>query len=193
MRRPLAILLATLIGSQPAVHGAQQGGASSAPPAAGQASPQAAPPKPAAPPSVESLGLSFDRIKRQLDQKPPSTAKTPLKLQFYVEVVAEAPPIPIFAPGELATGPAPGGAPTHRDMMNLVTPLAFKSPSIPIGAIAMVGIQKLLAWEAQKAKEAKAEEARQKKIAAERERQRKIKESIVVSPPKGPGKPAPRP
>ena len=49
--------------------------------------------------------MSFARIKRELRTLPPSTAQTPLKLEYYVEVQGLAPPIPIFMPGELTTGP----------------------------------------------------------------------------------------
>ena len=57
MRRVLATLLACLVGLQPASVGAQQG---SAP---GSAATQAQPAPAHAVPSVESLGMSFDRIK----------------------------------------------------------------------------------------------------------------------------------
>jgi hypothetical protein len=181
MRRAFAGLLATLIGFQPAVLRAQQGGAAGA-----QFAP--APPPPAAaqaqPPAFEALGLSFDRIKRALRLQPASTAQTPLKLEFYVEVFADAPPILLFQPGELATGPVPYGAPTHSDVLDLFTPMEFKSPSVPISSIAIMGLAKLIQWETNRARARRAEEARQKRIEAERLRQQRLRESLVVSPPK---------
>lgn len=182
MRRVLAGLLATLIGFQPAVLWAQQSGAAGA-----QAAPSRRSTPPATqvqPPPFEALGVSLDRIKRELRQLPPSTAKTPLKLEYYVEVVGDAPPILLFKPGELSTGPTPYGAPTHSDVLELFTPIEFRSPSMPISTIAIMGIQKLLAWEADRARARRAEEARQKRIEAERLRQQRLKESLVVSPPK---------
>jgi hypothetical protein len=110
--------------------------------------------------------------------------KTPLKLEFYVEVQGTAPPILLFQPGELATGPVPYGAPTHSDVLELFTPIEFRSPSMPLSTIAIMGIQKLLAWESNRAREKRAEEARQKRNEAERVRQQRLKESLVVSPPK---------
>ena len=77
MRCALAILFAILIGSEPAVLSAQQ------------STPL---------PSVESLGVSFERIKRQMGEKAATKDQTGLKLEFYVEVVAEAPPFQLFAP-----------------------------------------------------------------------------------------------
>jgi hypothetical protein len=182
MRRVLACMLACLVGLQPAAVRAQQG---AEPRAAAQAPP---PPPPGfqsqAVPSVESLGMSFERIKRELRILPPSTAKTPLKLEYYVEVQGLMPPLPIFRPGELTTGPVPYGAPTHGDMMDHVTPLAFKAGTVPVSSLAIMGIVKLLQWEAQRARDERREKERQAAIEAERERQKRLKESLVLSPPK---------
>jgi hypothetical protein len=181
MRPLLACSLACLVGLQPAAVRAQQG-APSGTAAEGTQPPPAQATGPA--PSVESLGMSFERIKRGLRILPPSAAKTPLKLEYYVEVQGLAPPIPIFRPGELATGPVPYGAPTHWDMMNHVTPEAFKAGTVPVSTLAIMGLAKLIQWEAQRAREERREKERQAAIEAERERQRRLKESIVLSPPK---------
>jgi hypothetical protein len=178
MRRVLACVVACLVGLQPAAVGAQQG---SAP---GTAATQATPAPAHAVPSVESLGMSFDRIKRELRIQPPSTVKSPLKLEYYVEVQGLMPALPLFRPGEFATGPIPYGAPTHSDMMDHVTPLAFKSGTVPVSSLAIMGIVKLLQWEAQRAREERREKDRLAAVEAERERQKRLKESIVVNPPK---------
>jgi hypothetical protein len=177
MRRLVAGVLVSLVGLQPAMARAQErpvpaSAASSEQPPASQA------------PSVEALGMSFERIKRQLRILPASTAKTPLKLEYYVEVQALMPPIPLFKPGELTTGPVPYGAPTHRDMMDHVTPEAFKAGTVPISSLAIMGIVKLLQWEAQRAREERLAKKRQAEIDEERERQRRLKDSLVVGPPK---------
>jgi hypothetical protein len=178
MRRVLATVLACLVGLQPAAVGARQGST----PGAAAAQTQPAPAH--AVPSVESLGMSFDRIKRELRILPPSTVKSPLKLEYYVEVQGLMPALPLFRPGELTTGPVPLGAPTHWDMMDHVTPQAFKSPTIPVSAIAIMGIQMLLQWEVARAREERLAKKRQAEIDEERERQRRLKDSLVVSPPK---------
>jgi hypothetical protein len=177
MRRLVAGVLVCLIGLQPAVARAQE-----RPVPASAASPEQPPASPA--PSVESLGMSFERIRRQLRILPASTAKTPLKLEYYVEVQALMPPIPLFKPGELTTGPVPYGAPTHRDMMDHVTPEAFKAGTVPISSLAIMGIVKLLQWEAQRAREERLAKKRQAEIDEERERQRRLKDSLVVGPQK---------
>ena len=182
MRRVLACVLACLVGLQPAIVWAQQGAAGSA--SGAQPKPPPAPTQNQPPPSFDDLGVSFERIKRGLRLTPASTAKTPLRLEFYVEVQGTAPPILLFQPGELATGPVPYGAPTHSDVLELFTPIEFRSPTMPLSTIAIMGIQKLLAWESNRAREQRAEDARQKRIEAERLRQQRLKESLVVSPPK---------
>jgi hypothetical protein len=177
MRRLVAGVLACLVGLQPAVARAQERAVP-----ASAASPEQPPAPP--PPSVEALGMSFERIKRGLRVLPPSTAKTPLKLEYYVEVQGLMPPLPLFRPGELTTGPVPFGAPTHRDMMDHVTPEAFKSGTVPISGLAIMGIVKLLQWEAQRAREERLAKKRQAEIDEERERQRRLKDSLVAKPPK---------
>ena len=118
----------------------------------------------AAPPSVESMGVSFDRIKRELRQRPPSTAEGLLKLDYYVEVMALAPQIELFTPEQWSMGPAPGGPPTHWDMVNDVfTRPEFRSASVPIGSIAIMGLVKLAQWQARVDKRRKAEEERRKR------------------------------
>jgi hypothetical protein len=47
-----------------------------------------------------------------------------------------------------------------------------------------MGLAKLIQWEAQRAREERREKERQAAIEAERERQKRLKESLVVSPPK---------
>jgi len=175
MRGALAILLATLIGSEPAVLSAQQ------------STPL---------PSVESLGVSFDRIKRQMGQKPASTTQMSLKLDYYVEVVGVAPPFQLFAPEERSFGVVPGVAPSHSDMMRHLTPQPFRAPAATIASIggSRGGSPTLIGQDFWKTQTRTAKEvARRKRIEAERERQRTLKESVVVSPPKGPGHPEPRP
>jgi len=173
MRGALAALLATLIGSQPAVLHAQQ---------------------PTPLPTVESLGVSFERIKRQLGQKAATKDQTGLKLEFYVEVIAEAPPYQLFLPGESSFGQVPGAAPSHGDMMRHLTPQPFRAPAATIMSIggSRGGSPTLLGQDFWQTQTRMAQEiARRKKIEEERERQRRLKESVVVSPPKAPGEPVP--
>jgi len=146
MRAAVAVTLACVLAAQPAV--------------AGRPAPQ--PP----PGSVEALGVSFERIKRGLRLQAPSAASaaSPLKLDYYVEVMAPAPEIRIFTPADLmALGPVPGAPPTHREMIrDLWTKPEFKGQSMPIGSLAIMGIMKLAQWQAEQIKQRKKEEARRK-------------------------------
>jgi hypothetical protein len=164
MRRTLAVCLTISLATPPMAAGAAQ-----SPP------PQAGPVR--ATPSIESLGVSFERIKRELGEKPPSSHRTPLKLDFYVEVTAFAPRIQLFTPEELRAGPVPGGPPTHWEMVDtLWTKPEFRAPAVPISSLAIMGIAKLIQWQAQQAKKRKAEEERQRNL----EELRKLYPDIVV-------------
>lgn len=96
--------------------------------------------QPARPPAQEppvldpdALGVSLDRIERKLEGKSQLPAGSPfggdLKLDFFVGVVAEAPPIDFFANFNVHAGPVPGAAPSHREVIDHLTPEAFKSPA----------------------------------------------------------------
>jgi len=142
-------------------------------------------------PSVESMGVSFDRIKREVAKPIPARPKDAIdmKLEYYIDVVAAAPPFLLFAPGEAEFGPVSGTAPSHADMMRHVTPLAFSAPAATLISFgASRGSPRLLGqdfWlvQTQMAKELE----RRKKLEAERARKAAIKSSVVVTPPKGPG------
>jgi hypothetical protein len=190
MRRILAALLVLLIGLQPALLHAQQAGAAGA-----QAqSPRAQTPTASTPqsaltdvPDIDALGVSFERIKRLLADRAPSENKSPLKLNYYVEVVALAPRLQLFTREELApTGVIPWGAPTHADIVSFLTPVEFRSPTVPVSSLAILGIMKLAEWEAGRVKRKKAEEDRKKRDEEERKRQQALQDSglVVVKPPK---------
>jgi hypothetical protein len=103
-------------------------------------------PAPSPPPSAESapatpidplkLPVSIGRIRLQLSAQR-TTKATGLKIQETIDVVAMAPKIQLWAPEEakLATGPAPWGAPTHKDFIELRTPQEFKRYPIDINAL----------------------------------------------------------
>lgn len=86
------------------------------------------------PPAVDpdALGVSLERIERKLEGKGQISAGSPfggdLKLDFFVDVVGEAPPINFFEDFNVHAGPVPGTAPSHRDVIDHLTPQAFKSP-----------------------------------------------------------------
>lgn len=161
MRGAVAACLALVLALQPVLASASQS-------ASGQQRAAGSPPKTSAPqtalPSVESLGVSFDRIKRELRELPPSSGATPLKVDYHVEVMGIAPPIQLFTPAELAAGPVPNAPPTHWDMVDLWTKPEFKAPAVPISSLAIMGLAKLIQWQADQAKRRKAEEDRRREL-----------------------------
>jgi hypothetical protein len=192
MRRMMAALLVLLVGLQPTALLAQQAAQSPAPASAPLTPPQV-PATQAAPsskdvPDINALGVSFDRIKQLLGEKKPTDDKNGLKLNYYVEVVALAPRLQLFTREELAPGGGvvPWGAPTHADIVNMLTPIEFRSPRVDVSSLAILGIMKLAQWEAERMKRYKAEEARRKQNEEERRRQKALEESglVIVKPSK---------
>lgn len=101
------------------------------------------------------LGVSLDRIRRELRQADSAedAGDGPLKLAFTVEVYGTAPKIDLLRDFPL-TGPVPYGAPTHREVLEFLTPQEFRSPVIPFSAVAYWAAQQL--WN--KSKKARCEE-----------------------------------
>jgi hypothetical protein len=90
------------------------------------------------PPAVDAsrLGVSLDRIKRELAQAEEAD-KSPdaLKFSFTVQVVGSAPKID-FLQGFSLNGAMPYGSPTHQEVLDVVTPREYRSPVIPFSAMA---------------------------------------------------------
>lgn len=136
-------------------------------PASGRAQTPAAPPStddPSRPrtaqtsPPVDSsrLGVSFDRIKRELAQSQAEDEQVrdgAVKLSFSVQVIGQAPKIDLLQ-GFSLNGPLSYGGPTHREMLDVVTPQAYRAPVMPISALTYWAAQKL--W--QKTKKERCEE-----------------------------------
>jgi len=136
---PTAALLFSLI----QVTGAAAQGGSADEPAA----------KPATKPAestvdVSRLPINLDRIQRQLRQSTVRDESDGLRLRYVVDVFGQAPRIELFGGLENAlTGPAPYGAPTHQDMLQIMTPQEFSAPAANFG--------NLFRWLSDKAKKDK--------------------------------------
>ncbi len=86
---------------------------------------------------VSRLPLDLQRIHRGLQQARIREERQGLNLRYFVDVYGQAPPIVIFGPEDnLVHGPVPYGAPTHRDMIEHVTPKEFRAPVADFGALA---------------------------------------------------------
>lgn len=100
-------------------------------------------------PSAESidpskLGVSLARIRRELGEAEvrEQGATGPLKFEFTVEVYGTSPRINLLENFPL-TGPVPYGGPTHRDVLEFVTPKEYRSPAVPFSAVAYWAAQQL--------------------------------------------------
>ena len=98
---------------------------------------------PAPPVDVSRLGVSLDRIKREL--APAANVQTPdgpMKLSYAVQVIGQAPKIDLLQ-GFSLNGPLMYGGPTHREVLDVVTPQAYRSPVMNISALTYWAAQKL--------------------------------------------------
>ena len=86
---------------------------------------------------VSRLPIDLERIHRELQQSTIREDHQGLKLRYVVDVYGKAPPIVIFGPEDnLVYGPVPYGAPTHREMIEHVTPKEYRAPVADFGALA---------------------------------------------------------
>ena len=93
---------------------------------------------------VSRLPLNLDRIQRALRQSAIREERQGLNLRYVVEVYGQAPPLVIFWPEDnLVYGPVPYGAPTHKEMIEHVTPKEYRAPIADFSA--------LLRWLAERA------------------------------------------
>jgi hypothetical protein len=85
---------------------------------------------------VNRLPINMERIQRKLRQAAVREERDGLNLKYMVDVFGQAPPIQFFAPREdLRNGPVPYGAPTHRQMIEAVTPQEYRAPAAQIFSI----------------------------------------------------------
>jgi len=97
---------------------------------------------------VGKLPIDLERIQRQLQQGAVREERDGLNLRYVVDVYGQAPRIELFAPApNVMTGPSPYGAPTHRQMIEMVTPQEHRAPAADFGS--------LFRWLADKAKDKK--------------------------------------
>ena len=83
---------------------------------------------------VSRLPLNLDRIKRQVRQSTVRDESDGLRLRYVVDVFGQSPRIELFGGQENSlTGPAPYGAPTHQDMLQIMTPQEFSAPAANFG------------------------------------------------------------
>ena len=102
----------------------------------------AAPPQQAV--DVSRLPIDLEKIHRELRESTEREERDGLNLRYVIDVYGQAPPLVLFESGEeLVYGPVPWSAPTHRDMIEHVTPKEYRAPAADFSA--------LLRWLAERA------------------------------------------
>jgi hypothetical protein len=101
-----------------------------------QPSQQESQPQQASSVDVSRLPVNLGRIQKQLQQSAERQERQGLNLRYTIEVYGRAPRIQLFTPGDnLSKGPAPYGAPTHSEILQVITPQEFRAPAMDFGAL----------------------------------------------------------
>jgi hypothetical protein len=105
--------------------------------AAPAAAQQDAPPaNPSRAVDVDRLPLNLNRIQRELKHAADLEQRDGLNLRYVIQIYGSAPPLQIFnEESNLVNGPVPYGAPTHRELINHVTPQQFRAPIADFSAL----------------------------------------------------------
>ena len=115
-------------------------------------------PKPAPEPSIDvtKLGVSLKRIQRGLfiAEAREKQGGDAMHLEFNVQVYGKAPKIEVLKGVDLVNGAVPGTAPSHRQVIDFLTPQIYRTPGMPVSALAMWAAQHF--WE--KSKKSRCEE-----------------------------------
>jgi len=100
------------------------------------------------PVDVSRLPINLERIQRELRQASIRDESEGLNIRYIVDVYGQAPPIVIFGPRfDLLYGPVPNSAPTHKEMIEHVTPKEYRAPAADFSS--------LFRWFADKSKDKK--------------------------------------
>ena len=119
------------------------------------------PPAPAPPADGQAidatkLGVDLSRIKRGLHVAETREKVTTdgLRLDFSIQVYGQSPKIEVLKGIDLFNGGVPGTAPSHNQMIEFWTPAIYRSPVMPVSALAFWAAQQI--W--QKSKKSQCEE-----------------------------------
>ena len=99
---------------------------------------------------VTKLGVSLKRIQQGLfiAESREKQGGDAMHLEFNVQVYGKSPKIEVLKGVDLFNGAVPGTAPSHRQVIEHLTPQIYRTPSMPISALAMWAAQHF--WEKNK-------------------------------------------
>jgi len=85
---------------------------------------------------VSRLPINVERIQRELRQSSEREQHQGLNIRYVIDVYGQAPPIVLIDPTfNLIYGPVPKSAPTHREMIEHVTPIEYRAPPADLSAL----------------------------------------------------------
>ena len=85
---------------------------------------------------VSRLPVNFERLERDLRTSSSTEQHDGLNLRYVLQVFGQAPPIIIWRKEDnLVHGPVPYGAPTHREIMEHITPQEYRAPAADLSAL----------------------------------------------------------
>ena len=127
---------------------------------AGPADGQTPAPAPPAGQAIDAskLGVDLARIQKGLrfaeSKEKEKASPDALRLDFSIQVYGQAPRIEVLNGIDLFNGAVPGTAPSHNQMIEYWTPVIYRSPTMPVSALAYWAAQQF--WE--KSKKSRCEE-----------------------------------
>jgi len=85
---------------------------------------------------VKRLPVDLNKLTRELRQTPATESHNGLHIRYTVDVYGQAPRIEFFTKQDnLKDGPVPYGAPSHREMIEHVTPIEYRPPVMDFSAL----------------------------------------------------------
>ena len=85
---------------------------------------------------VKRLPVDLNKLTRDLRQTAATESHNGLHIRYTVDVYGQAPRIELFTKQDnLKAGPVPYGAPSHREMIEHVTPIEYRPPVMDFSAL----------------------------------------------------------
>jgi hypothetical protein len=85
---------------------------------------------------VKRLPVDLNKLTRELRQTAATESHNGLHIRYTVDVYGQAPRIELFTKQDnLKAGPVPYGAPSHREMIEHVTPIEYRPPVMDFSAL----------------------------------------------------------
>jgi hypothetical protein len=87
---------------------------------------------------ASKLGVDLARIQKGLRvaESREKLSADGLRLDFSIQVYGQAPKIDVLSGVDLFNGGVPGSAPSHNQMIEFWTPQIYRSPTMPVSALA---------------------------------------------------------